>query len=715
MNRDVILKDLTEAQREAVTHVDGPLLILAAAGSGKTRVITRRIAYLLSLGIPHQRILAITFTNKAAGEMKERVRALGEERRLWISTFHSFCARILRQHAELLGYGRNYSIYDTDDKTKLIKEILKALELDARNFPPSAIEWRISEAKNGLLDPEDYARQADGFMQRRVAKVYERYQKRLVESNALDFDDLLLQMIRLLREHPEVRQHYQNRFQYILVDEYQDTNQPQYLITKLLASGHKNLCVTGDPDQSIYRWRGADIRNILAFESDFPEAKVVKLEQNYRSTKAILKAADNLIKNNRLRKDKALWTENPEGVRLKVIHLYDEHDEAEEVANHIAELKEKSSRSKDVAVFYRINAQSRVLEQALRSANIPYTIVGGVEFYQRKEVKDVLAYLKLLANPNNLLSFRRIVNAPPRGIGQKSLAVVEEFALANGLTALEAALRSKEISGLKGKAQAGVAAFAQLMEELKALPTYPVKRIVRTTATESGYEDMLKASKAPEAQERLENVQELVGAAQEYDRSEPDGSLEGFLENVSLVADVDKWDDRSDAVTLMTLHAAKGLEFPYVFIVGLEEGLLPHAQSLEDNEELEEERRLCFVGITRAKLGVFLTCAKYRSIFGQELLNRPSRFLEEIPDAVTEKIMKVGSQSEVEKALAEKLEPSPHQEFKVGDRVRHAVFGRGHIVSISGRGSKAMATVRFNVAGEKKLVLEFAKLTKLDY
>jgi len=714
VDRKPILDDLTPAQREAVTHIDGPLLILAAAGSGKTRVITRRIGYLLSLGIPAQNVLAITFTNKAADEMKDRVKALGEERRLWISTFHSFCARILRQHAEALGYRRNFSIYDTDDKLRLIKEILKELELAASNFPPTAIEWRISQVKNRLLDPEQFSREVSGFFDQKVARVYELYQRRLTASNALDFDDLLLQMIKLLEGYPEIRQNYQRRFQYILVDEYQDTNPPQYLITKLLASGHRNICVTGDPDQSIYRWRGADIRNILAFEEDFPEAKVVRLEQNYRSTKMILRAADSLIKHNRLRKDKELWTENPEGQTVKVIHVLDQDEEAREVAGRICRLKEKGAAYKEVAVFYRVNAQSRVLEQALRSANVPYTIVGAVEFYQRKEIKDILAYLKLVVNPQDMLSFRRVINCPPRGIGAATRARLEAYASEQGMSLLEAAAAGEKIPGLKGNSAKALADFARLVRDLAKARPFPAEAVVRRAVVDSGYQDMLKSSSAAEDRDRLENVQELISAAREYDRNHPEGSLPEFLEEVSLVADVDRWDDRSNAVTLMTLHSAKGLEFPYVFITGLEEGLLPHVKSLEEDEELEEERRLCFVGITRAKQDVFLTYAKHRTIFGAELLSLPSRFLAEISDGVKQTILKVGPKAEVEKALQQAEPEVKERGFKVGDRVKHETFGRGRIIRITGRGHRAIATVRFNIAGERKLALEYAKLTKID-
>lgn len=747
-----ILDNVTESQKEAITHMDGPLLVIAGAGSGKTRVITRRIGHLIEKGIDPLNILAITFTNKAANEMKERLCQFLDQKGMWISTFHSMCVRILRNDIELLGYSKHFSIYDTGDQITCIRSVMNELNLDTTNWRPGSIAASISNAKNELLSADKFPEYRSGYYNKIVASVYARYQKSLEANNALDFDDLLFMVVRLFKDYPEVLERYQDRFKYILIDEYQDTNHAQYTIINLLSQKHKNICATGDPDQSIYGWRGANIQNILNFERDYEDAKIVRLEQNYRSTKMILHVASEVIKNNRSRKPKSLWTQNNEGNMVRMIYCEDENIEAMETASYITEFVNNGNRYSDIAIFYRTNAQSRVFEGYLRKEGIPYSIVGSVEFFQRKEIKDILAYLKLCVNPSDDLSFERIVNIPPRGIGQTTLKRLREWALIKNLSLLDAILRVREIPDMKPKNARVVEGFYNTFSKLYKLPTYPVMEFMRHVIDVIGYIDYLKNTyDNDDGRERLENIAELINAAREYDISNPDGSLLGFLEGVSLISDIDKWDENTDAVTLMTLHAAKGLEFPVVFITGLEEGLLPHSQSKDSEDEIEEERRLCYVGITRAQKELFLTHTRYRTKFGQRTPCIPSRFLGEIPEDSIEAIDKTDYHSHIDELQSEykkdttkflsswynhnvisakekdnlnnftlsgtegeELQPvsNTNNNLSHGDIVEHAHFGRGKIIKINP--SSDIVFVDFGRAGIKKLVLEYAKLKKIE-
>jgi DNA helicase II / ATP-dependent DNA helicase PcrA len=736
-----ILDNVTESQKEAITHIDGPLLVIAGAGSGKTRVITRRIGHLIGKGIAPLNILAITFTNKAANEMKERLDEFLDQKGMWISTFHAMCARILRNEIELLGYSKHFSIYDTGDQITCIKSVMNKLNLDTTNWRPSSIAASISNAKNELLSADKFSEYRSGYYNKIVDSVYTRYQKSLEANNALDFDDLLSMVVRLFKDYPEVLEKYQNKFKYILIDEYQDTNHAQYTIINLLSQKYKNICATGDPDQSIYGWRGANIQNILNFERDYADAKIVRLEQNYRSTKMILHVASEVIKNNRSRKPKSLWTQNNEGNRIRMIHCEDENIEARETASYITEFVNNGNRYSDIAIFYRTNAQSRVFESYLRKEGIPYSIVGSVEFFQRKEIKDILAYLKLCVNPNDNLSFERIVNIPPRGIGPTTVKRLREWAFVKNLSSLEAMSRVREIQDIKSKNARIVEGFYNIFSKLYKLPTYPVMEFMRHVIDGIGYIDYLKNTYDNDGRERLENIEELVNAAREYDISTPDGSLLGFLEEVSLISNIDKWDEDTDAVTLMTLHAAKGLEFPVVFITGLEEGLLPHSQSKDSDDEIEEERRLCYVGITRAQKELFMTHTRHRTRFGQRTPCIPSRFLAEIPEDSIEAIDKTDCHSYIEELqieykkdtteflssgydpnhintkekdnLNQELQPLANtNNLNHGDIVEHAHFGRGKIIKINP--SSDIVFVDFGRAGIKKLVLEYAKLEKIE-
>ena len=717
-----ILDNVTESQKEAITHIDGPLLVIAGAGSGKTRVITRRIGHLIEKGISPLNILAITFTNKAANEMKERLDEFLDQKGMWISTFHAMCARILRNEIELLGYSKHFSIYDTGDQLTCIKAVMNELNLDTTNWKPSSIAASISNAKNELLNAEKFSEYRSGYYNKIVASVYAKYQKSLEANNALDFDDLLSLVVRLFKDYPEVLEKYQNKFKYILIDEYQDTNQAQYTIIRLLSQRYKNICATGDPDQSIYGWRGANIQNILNFEEDYPDAKTVRLEQNYRSTKAILNVASEIIKNNRSRKPKSLWTQNNEGNKVRMIHCEDENIEAMETAGYITEFVNNGNKHSDIAIFYRTNAQSRVLEICMLREGIPYSIVG-VPFFKRKEIKDVLSYLKLCANPDDELSFERIINVPARGIGATTIRRLREWAVLNNTNMSEAISRVQEIQEIKGKSSKAVKGFWDIISELHKIPTYPVMEFVKQVIKKIGYIDYLVLSYESDSEERLENIKELVNHASGYDTSNPDGSLQGFLEEVSLIADIDKWDDAADTVTLMTLHAAKGLEFPVVFITGLEEGLLPHSQSKDSDDEIEEERRLCYVGITRAQKELFLTHTRHRTKLGQRTPCIPSRFLSEIPEDSIEAIDKTDCYSYMDEFQPEYTKDNLNQELQPhtntngnnnlnpGDIVEHAHFGRGKIININ----PSSDTVFVDFGGcIKKLALEYAGLEKLE-
>lgn len=627
------MQDLTPAQREAVEHIDGPLLILAGPGSGKTRVVTHRIANLLRQGVPAHQVLALTFTNKAADEMKARVARLAPGQKVWVSTFHRFCARLLRQYAPLVGLQENYTIYDSGDSAAALRRAINRLDFDPAHFTPQQIAARISRAKNSLLAAHEYRPRAGLPLDTIVARVYPAYQSLLVRANAVDFDDLLLHVGALLRHHPEVRSTLDARFRYVLVDEYQDTNLAQYAIVRALSFDHPNLSVTGDPDQSIYGWRGANVSNILEFEKDYPQVRVVRLEQNYRSTKRILRAASTLIAHNRRRMDKGLYTDNAEGALVRLATYHTEHDEAEAIAARIAaDVRAGRRRPRDFAVFYRVNALSRVLEFALRQQGIAYQMINGLEFYQRKEIKDVLAYLTLLNNPRDDGAFLRIVNTPPRGIGKSTLERLAAHAAGRALTLLEAARESGLIEPLPKRAAVAVARFVAWFDRLGLLAAQPVEEILGHVLSESGYREHLQGSGSEEDQERLANIEELLTAAREFDERTPgEGHLEEFLEEVCLVNETDDWEAADDRVTLMTLHASKGLEFPCVYVVAVEEKLIPHERSQNEPDQLEEERRLLFVGITRAQEELQLSRATYRGFRGQRKMSVPSQFLLELP------------------------------------------------------------------------------------
>jgi DNA helicase-2/ATP-dependent DNA helicase PcrA len=743
LSSDELLQDLTDAQRQAATHVDGPLLIIAGAGSGKTRVITRRIAYLIAQGIPASSILAITFTNKAAGEMKSRVSALlerpihdfGKLDQRWptICTFHSLCLRILRHYAQVIGLPENFSIFDSGDQNKLMKEAIKMLDISSNNFAPGVVHGTISNAKNQLIGAEAFAGSAGDFYQKTVARIYLKYQQLLKQNNALDFDDLQIRTAEAFRAHPQMLQELQDRYQYILIDEYQDTNHAQYVIAHALALRHRNMCVVGDPDQSIYAWRGADLRNILDFEKDYAEAKVVRLEQNYRSTKTILKIASALIAHNTQRKDKTLWTENAAGERATVVLCQDEHDEARQVAQRLVELHEKQGYAwNKMAIFYRINAMSRVMEDALRRANVPYQIARGVEFYNRKEIKDVLAYLRVLANPDDELSLMRIVNVPARGLGDSSIKQMQAYAVGNGLSLWGALRQAAQVQGLSTRAVNSARQFVALVESWRAMAASDItthdifsgqkgriQSLMEDVVKRSGIEALLRKIGEKELDE-LSNVNELINSAAEYDRENPDGSLVDYLALVSLVSDVDHMKGGDGAVTMMTLHAAKGLEFPVVAMIGLEEGVLPHSRARGNLNELEEERRLCFVGITRAQERLLMTKAAYRTIRGLRERTITSPFLGEIPEealrvedraglASISRQGRAGGQEERD-ALMDELNQRRAGQFHKGQMVRHPTFGIGRITELTPMGPQTRAIVEFNAAGRKTLILEYARL-----
>ncbi|HEV8607906.1 MAG TPA: UvrD-helicase domain-containing protein [Tepidisphaeraceae bacterium] len=726
-----ILADLTPAQREAATHVDGPLLIIAGAGSGKTRVITRRVAYLLSLGIVPSSILAITFTNKAAGEMKSRISAsmdrplrdFGRLDQPWpiICTFHSLGLRLLRHYADRINLPANFSVYDSSDQERILKESIKAVDLSTTNFPASAVHAAISSAKNKLISPESFAQSSYDFYAKNVARVYTQYEKLLKQNNALDFDDLLLRPAYLFRNHPEILKELQQKFQYILIDEYQDTNHAQYIIAHSLALAHRNLCVVGDPDQSIYAWRGADIQNILDFEKDYPDAKVVKLEQNYRSTQTILDIASGLISHNRQRKDKRLWTENARGDNAKLFLTADEHAEAQSIVMQFKELSEQGHPWSDMAVFYRINALSRVMEDALRRAGVPYRIARGVDFYHRKEIKDVLAYLRVIANPDDELSLTRIINVPARGIGDNSVRQMQVHAINNGWNLWQTLKNIGQIPNVSTRGQAAAKSFIQLVERWRAMnkpasPTDPlpsVRNLMDDVVKTSGLEAYLKKTGGAELEE-LANVNELISSAAQYEQENPGGSLDDYLAQISLVSDVDSLAETGGAVTLMTLHAAKGLEFPIVAMIGMEEGSLPHARVREHPEQLEEERRLAFVGITRARQRLIFSRAKYRQIRGLRERTAASRFLTEMPLELLEIIdhaeAGLGGDRASERRMAEMESQRLSSQFHRGQTVRHPQFGLGKISDISNLGQQTRAIIEFQKFGRKTLILQYARL-----
>ena len=752
-------QELNEQQQEAVFHQGGPLLVLAGAGSGKTRVLTHRLAYLIQSGqVRPQETLAITFTNKAAGEMRDRVEGLLGigSRWMWVCTFHSACARMLRQDAALLGYRSNFTIYDEDDSLRLIKHTLEELRLDAKRFPPRAIRNLISDAKNRLVDVDDFSR--SGSQEREgldawddgrpghldvVEQVYRHYQKRLLEVNALDFDDLLMRAVDVLQLFPDRLAYYRDMFRHVLVDEYQDTNRAQYRLVRLLTEEHRQVTVVGDDDQSVYSWRGADIRNILSFEDDFPDATVVKLEQNYRSTNTILQAANALVANNRGRKAKSLWSDRGAGELVTVLECADEHEEARKVAEEmVATLRDRSAS--DVAVFYRVNAQSRVLEDMLVRQGITYRIVGGTKFYHRAEIKDLLAYLRVVVNASDDLSLLRIINTPRRGLGDTSVGRLQAHAAENSISLRGSLMEAAAVPGLTGSARSACVGLGECVARWAEVCGEPAKEgsvrdtrgrvadLVRTVLAESGLRAALEAERTIEAEGRLENLEEFVGVAEEFDRMNPAGHLTDFLQEISLYADVDALDGEQTAVTLMTLHNAKGLEFPVVFMTGMEEGLFPHSRSL-DEQRLEEERRLCYVGMTRAQDRLYLSHARSRMLHGGGGYRLPSRFLREIPPKFTELRgdtagLKPGGRMERRMArrppdgrlpqsagaVGQGLPDRSAQRevgLTAGDRVLHAKFGEGVVLGIEGGG---VARVFFSDLGEqKRLLLDYAPLRKL--
>ncbi len=744
-----LMQGLNEPQRRAVACLQGPLLIVAGAGSGKTRVLTFRIANLLEHGVPPYRILAITFTNKAAREMRERVDALiGDAAQdVWLSTFHSFCARFLRMELEHYGrYAKNFVIYDAADSKGLIRECLKELNIDEKHTAPGAVQAHISDAKNRLLDVAAFTAQATDFFAEQVAKIYALYQSKLQENNALDFDDLLMLTVELLTKNEELRTKYQKKFQYILVDEYQDTNGAQYAITKLLAAEHRNICVVGDADQSIYGWRGADMRNIMNFEKDYPEATVILLEQNYRSTKNILAAANAVIENNLTRKKKELWTDNPTGDRITIYEGATEKNEASYIVREVERLHTMFHvKYGDIAVLYRTNAQSRNIEEAFYATGVPYAMVGSVRFYDRREIKDIIAYLRVIYNPRDTLSLLRIINVPRRGLGPTSIArmmeTAEEYRISLFEVITDAQLLSM-IPKLSAKVKLALEEFAAMVFTFMGqLGTRPIHEIVEDVIETSGYAAALEEEKKEDNRDRLENLREFISVAKNFDdgAAEGENGLADFLAQIALISDVDQTEQSDGTVTLMTFHAAKGLEFPAVFMAGMEEGLFPHSRTLLDDTEIEEERRTCYVGITRAERRLYLTYARQRTIYGRTEMSRPSRFLAEIPEELVEHKeadffggtdlrapSNIWSERSTRTERKRYMPPPQHTAadgsvirpdasaaFQAGDAVRHSKWGDGRIVAISGSGEDAELSIAFPGEGIKKFVQKYAPILKL--
>ncbi|MDX8046814.1 DNA helicase PcrA [Gracilibacillus sp. S3-1-1] len=743
-----LLKGLNKEQREAVQHTEGPLLIMAGAGSGKTRVLTHRIAYLLDeKDVSPGSILAITFTNKAAREMKERIAGLvgsyGEN--MWVSTFHSMCVRILRRDIDRIGYSRNFSILDSSDQLTVIKNIVKDKNIDAKKFEPRAILGTISSAKNELVTPEKYAESVNDFYARQVSEVYTEYQRRLRKNQALDFDDLIMQTIHLFKRVPEILEYYQRRFQYIHVDEYQDTNHAQYSLVKQLAARFQNLCVVGDSDQSIYAWRGADISNILSFEKDYPSARVVLLEQNYRSTKSILQAANQVIENNAGRKPKNLWTENQNGNKIRYFQASTEREEGLFVAERIEELiRGNHYKHKDIAILYRTNAQSRAIEETFMKANIPYQMVGGTKFYDRKEIKDLLAYLRLIVNPDDDISFARVVNVPKRGIGKTSMDKLEAYAAANDIS-FYTAVQEVDFIGVSAKAAKSLMEFGQMIKNWEQQQEFlSATDMVAEVIEKTGYEEMLHNERSIEAETRLENIEEFKTVTKHFEETNDDKTLVNFLTDLALVSDIDRMDDdptADDSVTMMTLHAAKGLEFPVVFLIGMEESVFPHSRSLMDEEQMQEERRLAYVGITRAEEMLHVSHAKMRTLFGRTNMNPISRFIDEIPadliegkESMQESTfgssfgrgrMSINDQDlPFEKKQPEKPKRKPvrnvnqttggeKEAWNVGDKANHKKWGQGTVVKVEGSGDAMELDIAFPApTGIKRLLAKFAPITK---
>ena len=725
-----LLTGLNKEQQQAVQHTEGPLLILAGAGSGKTKVLTVRIAHLLAQGVNPYEILAITFTNKAAKEMKSRVEGLVGDvaNRIWLSTFHSFCAKFLRFELDnFLGYNSNFTIYDTSDSQAVIKAALKALNLDDKYYPVGAMIGAISDAKNKLLFASDFRKQARDFYQEKVADVYEYYERELRKNNALDFDDLLLVAVKLLQSNEAVLDKYSKRFRYVMIDEYQDTNHAQYLLAKLLASHWKNIAVVGDADQSIYAWRGADIQNILDFEKDYPNCTSIKLEQNYRSTKIILDAANAVIENNEGRPKKNLWTDKTEGAKIQHFTAQSEHEEAAFIGDTIAKKHDiHGVPYGDMAILYRTNAQSRVLEEALIKRALPYTMVGGTKFYDRKEIKDVLAYLRVLYNPFDDLSLLRIINVPKRSIGATTVAKLQDYARANGTSLFMTLTQLHLVDTIKGKTKEKLEEFGILIFTLVAeMEDKTVLDILESILDRTGYLAQLEESTDPQDQARAENIGELLSVAKDFQDTNPTGTVEDFLEQVALVNDVDSFEQEESKVTLMTLHAAKGLEFPIVFLGGLEEGLFPHSRTLMNPEEIEEERRLAYVGITRAEKELYISNATTRTVFGRTSSYLPSRFIDEIPEELVDGLRaKRKVPDDIKRHVPQHMSVTSRPvtkpiirneviaDWKVGDTAIHSKWGNGKVINVAGEGAGMKLTIEFPTQGVRVVMAKFAPVKK---
>ncbi len=709
---DELLADLTEPQRAAVTTTHGPVLVLAGAGSGKTRVITRRAAYLAATVTRPWHVLAITFTNKAASEMKERIELLGSGQDMTVCTFHSLCVRILRMYHEQAGVAPNFTIVDQADRRKVVKEAIERAQLNTTNFRPALVESRISRAKNDMESPADFAARAFDFISRTIAQVYEIYEDILSGADLLDFDDLLLRTARLLEQNDEVRHKLSDRYRYLLIDEYQDTNIAQYRIARLLAEDHRNIFVTGDPDQSIYGWRGADIRNILRFEEDYPDARVIRLEQNYRSTKRILSAADAVISANMARKEKTLWTENAEGVAIRVIACEDNEAEAKTIVSDIAQQIDAGRPRGDFAIFYRVNAMSRAFEEAFLTAGVPYCIARGLAFYERKEVKDVLAYLRVAVNPADEVSLERIINTPTRGIGKTTVDKLKKFADSSGCTLYEAVHRAEEV-GLSARTLSRLKTFTELLDTLHASAESNARTAVEQALSLSGLQAQLNEL-AEANSEPLQNVNELVSAASTFDRDNPEGTLLDWLSYTSLLGDIDVFEGDAGAVTLMTLHAAKGLEFPVVYIVGAESGLIPFSRAGDDVEDEEEERRLFFVGMTRAMERLTVTHARWRMMRGTSSRTERSIFLDELPKDEIEWVGGPAPRRRGGGKPAGELPPDIEL-WEVGSLVRHPTYGLGRVTSLLAGKRRTHVSVEFEEGGDYTWVLEFADLQRVEY
>ena len=717
-----ILEDLTDAQKEAVTHINGPVLVIAGPGSGKTRVITRRIAYLMYCGIRPWNILAITFTNKAASEMRSRVEALVGEKGAWLSTFHAYCARVLHEFADRVGYRKDFTIYDSDDSLKVVQEMLREMEVSKDRLHPRAAQSVISVAKGRLLSPEEFAAEASDPVSGIISKVYAGYDERLRAANAMDFDDLLMKAAFLLQRDADALEKLRQRHQFVSIDEFQDTSRSQYVIARMLTSEHRNICVTGDPDQSIYGWRGADITNILDFQKDFPEAKLVFLDRNYRSTSTILAAANNLVRSNVQRMERTLYTENPAGDKIRLVQCRDSREEGQAIAATAKTLLAGGHTPRQIAVFYRINALSREIEEAFVQEALPYQVVGGIEFYSRREVKDILAYLRVAANRDDRASIHRVINVPSRGIGGKSVELLDALARERRMTLFETLVSDEAKATLPPRTAAAVKSFTDIVSRITAAGEKGASAAVETAVEASGYRRMLEASGDKDDKDRIDNLQELTNAAAQYDQANDNNGMAGFLELTALAGDIDEWHDREDRIALMTMHAAKGLEFPAVILAGLDEGILPHSNSSTSTRELEEERRVFFVAMTRAKEKLYLFHSDERMVHGGWRYSMPSRFLREIPPelmqveiperigqraahtARAERAPREKAQQEITSAAVGPGVPRP------GTKVTHREFGDGVVKSVTPQGRWHKITVSFQGLGEKKLIFEMAGL-----